>query len=78
MTHMTPEELAKILKVELRLAASFGETHAIKIIKQCVIEIKACWLEMESKKDDLSKLAELLEPPKDNPQLKGGARMWYE
>lgn len=76
--HMTPEELAKIATVELRLAASAGETHAIEVIKQCVIEIKACWFEMESKKGDLSKFKELLEPPKENLQLKNGARMWYE
>lgn len=78
MKHLTAEELAKIVKCDLRTLTQIGEMTGAKILNRCIGEITLCWGEMKLMSEKLEKFKELLKPPKDNPQLKKGAKLWYE
>jgi hypothetical protein len=78
MKHLTAEELATIVKCDIKTLEQGGETSGIKNIKRCINEITLCWGEMKLMSERLEKYRKLLEPPKDNPQLKKGAQLWYE
>lgn len=73
---MTPEEVAKIVKCDLRLMSQSGQTVGFASIKRCVEEIRLCWGEIEDMKDKLKELNAFL--PAVGKDVPAHARLWYE